>query len=315
MSRVIICCFTPGAISHYACVPPEVPERLSASGFEFRYFEDQAEFYQHLPEAEIAISADFPAEWLANAPKLRWVATNAAGRERIAEAALTEKGIKVTFGRYHGRIMAETAMGMMLFAVRGLGDAHRLQKTAAWCDEYLYDRVWTLRGKTCVILGMGHIGRHVARLTKAFGMVNIGVKRSPAGPELNADEIVPLEELDSVLPRADHLVVVLPDIPETDNLLDRRRLALLKPTACLHNIGRGNCIDEAALYDQLKAGKLKWACLDVFQTEPLPMESPLRELDNVLILPHTSAFAPEYYELFFEEFLGDFKEYVSAIDN
>jgi phosphoglycerate dehydrogenase-like enzyme len=311
MSRVVICCFTPGAVSYYACVPPEVRERLVEAGFEFRYFEKQAEFLQHLPEAEIAITADFPGQWLASAPKLRWVATNAAGRERIDEAALAVKEIKVTFGRYHGRIMAETALGMMLFAVRGLGDAYRLQKTASWCDGYLYDRVWTLQGKTCVILGLGHIGRHVARLTKACGMVNIGVKRHPAGPEVNVDEVVPLTKLNKVLPRADHLVVVLPNIPATDNLLDRRRLSLLKPTACLHNVGRGNCIDEAALYDQLKEGKLKWACLDVFQTEPLPMDSPLRQLDNVLILPHTSAFTPEYYELFFEEFLEEFEEYVS----
>jgi phosphoglycerate dehydrogenase-like enzyme len=185
----------------------------------------------------------------------------------------------------------------------------RLQKDT-WCDTILYDQVWTLRGKTCVILGLGNIGLHVARLTKAFGMYNIGIKRAPIGTYEHVDRVVALADLHKVLPFADHLVIVLPKLPATDNLIGAIELSLMKPTAAIHNVGRGNCIDENALYQALKKQQLKWACLDVFQTEPLPLESPLRTLDNILILPHASAFTPEYYVLFFEEFLADFEEYI-----
>jgi phosphoglycerate dehydrogenase-like enzyme len=198
----------------------------------------------------------------------------------------------------------------MLFSARGLGTAYRLQRKEAWSAPILQQfNLHVLRGKTCVILGLGQIGKHIARLTKAFGMYNIGVKRTVEAPPVDVEEIVPFGKLHSVLPLADHLVIVLPNVPETTNLIGTSELALLKTTASLHNVGRGNCIDEAALYQALKRNQIQLACLDVFQTEPLPMESPLRTLDNVLILPHSSAFAPEYYVLYFQEFLRDFEEY------
>ncbi len=309
MNRQIICCFKPAAASYFASIPPELPGQLADSGFDFHYLESSEEFVKRLPEAEIAIVSSFPEEWLALAPRLKWVATYAAGRERIAEAALTAAGIRVTFGHYHGKIMAETALGMMLFAARGLGTAYRLQSKVQWCNQTLYNDLAVLRGKTCVILGLGHIGMHVARLTKAFGMKNIGVKRTAGGTCENVDQIVSFAELHQVLPLADHLVMILPSVPATDNLIAAPELGLMKPTAAVHNIGRGNSLDETALYQALKERRINWACLDVFQTEPLAMNSPLRELDNLLIMPHTSAFAPEYFPLYWEEFMADFEEY------
>ncbi|MGE5559209.1 MAG: D-2-hydroxyacid dehydrogenase [Bacillota bacterium] len=300
----------PYTVSYYASIPPEVPEALKRYGYDFIDCSTEKEFLELLPEAEVAVVAVFKPGWLASAPHLKWVGTFAAGKEGIPEKFLRERGLKVTFGRFHGRIMAETVVGMMLFAARGLGTAYRLQKDEPWCDKLLFCRLHTLRGKTCLILGLGNIGRHVARLTKAFGMRNIGVKRAPAGPEENVDRVIPLADWRKYLPEADHLVAVLPNAPETTDLIGSGELSLMKPTACLYNVGRGNCIDESALYEALRAGKIRWACLDVFKNEPLPMDTPLRSLDNILIMPHISAFAPEYFQLFFEEFLADFAEYV-----
>ncbi|MCL6588363.1 MAG: D-2-hydroxyacid dehydrogenase [Firmicutes bacterium] len=310
MDRKVVCYLKPTTLEYYLTVPPEVPHRLAEAGFDFVYCETAEEFFRNLPEAEIVITADFKPEWIKLAPKLKWVTTNAAGKERIAERDLLEHGVKVSFGRYHGQIMAETVIGMMLFSARGLGRAYRLQRQEPWCAPILQQHnLHVLRGKTCVILGLGRIGKHIARLTKAFGMYNIGVKRKVTAPPEDVDEIAPLEKLHEVLPLADHLVIVLPNVPETTNLIGANELALLKPTATLHNVGRGNCIDENALYQTLKREQIQFACLDVFQVEPLPVKSPLRTLDNVLILPHSSAFAPEYYELYFQEFLRDFEEY------
>lgn len=309
MKRQVICCFKPAAVSDFASVPPELPEKLAESGFEFHYFDSPSDFLERLPEAEIAIVSNFEVDWIPKAPRLKWVATYSAGKERIAETALQAAGIKVTFGHYHGKIMAETVMGMMLFTARGLGTAYRLQQTVQWCNKEVAEDLSILRDKNCVILGLGHIGLHVARLTKAFGMYNVGVKRTADGSCENVDQVVALSELDRVLPLADHLVVILPSVPETNNLIGTRELALMKPTASLYNIGRGNCLDEQALYQTVKDRKLRWACLDVFQTEPLAMNSPLRELDNILILPHISAFAPEYFPLYWDEFMNDFMAY------
>jgi phosphoglycerate dehydrogenase-like enzyme len=298
-------------LEYYLTVPPEVPLHLAGKGFDFVYCEDSINFFKWLPEAEIVITADFKPEWIRLAPKLKWVSTNAAGKERIAEQPLLQSGIKVSFGRFHGQIMAETVIGMMLFVARGLGSAYRLQTRIQWPDRILQSQIGTLRGKTCLILGLGHIGRHIARFTKVFGMYNIGVKRTlDGGKPADVDQLIPINSLKDFLPFTDYLVIVLPRDPSTDNLIGASELALMKPTAGIYNVGRGNCIDETALYEALKSKRIHFACLDVFQTEPLPPESPLRSLDNVLILPHISAFAPEYYPLFFKEFLADFDEYL-----
>ncbi len=310
MNRKVVCYLKPTTLEYYLTVPPEVPHHLALNGFDFIYCEDLREFLKHLPEAEIVITADFKPEWLRTASKLRWVTTNAAGKERIAEAALLQQGIKVSFGRFHGEIMAETVIGMMLFAARGLGSAYRLQTKIQWPDRILHRQLWTLRDKTCLILGMGRIGSHIARLCKAFGMYIIGVKRNINGENADADKLITIESLPEYLPFMDHLVIVLPRDRSTDNLIGATELALMKPTVSIHNVGRGNCIDETALYEALKNRRIHFACLDVFQEEPLAMESPLRDLDNVLILPHISAFAPEYYLLYFKEFLDDFDEYI-----
>jgi phosphoglycerate dehydrogenase-like enzyme len=311
MDRKAVCYLKPTTLEYYLTVPPEVPHRLAEAGFDFVYCEKEEDFFKILPEAEIVIVSVFKPEWISLAPKLKWVTTNAAGKERIAERALLARGVKVSFGRYHGQIMAETVIGMMLFSARRLGTAYRLQRTEAWCAPILQQlNLHILRGKTCVILGLGHIGKQIARLTKVFGMFNIGVKRTLAEPMDGVDQIVPMNKLHTVLPAADHLVIVLPNVPETTNVIGASELALMKPTASLHNVGRGNCIDENALYQALKQNQIQFACLDVFQTEPLPLESPLRTLDNVLILPHASAFAPEYYVLYFQEFLQEFGEYI-----
>jgi phosphoglycerate dehydrogenase-like enzyme len=163
-----------------------------------------------------------------------------------------------------------------------------------------------LRGSHVVIVGFGSIGRTIGKQLKGFGVRITGVKRSPAhAPDYfdKDDRIASTEALDQILPQADHLVLCLPGGKDTDRLLDQRRLALLPLRAWVYNVGRGNAIDEEALARSLKDGALSGACLDVYEREPLPSGSPLRTAPNVLLMPHASAFAPNYMDRYLDELI------------
>jgi len=156
------------------------------------------------------------------------------------------------------------------------------------------------------VLGFGHIGGHIARLLKCLGAEITGLRRTPgARPEYFSEEdrLLSVSRLDDVLAKTDHLVLCLPATPDTTGIVNAGRLALLSPQAGIYNVGRGNAIDEAALAALLRKRPLCEAYLDVFGEEPLAADSPLRGLPNCLVLPHVSAVAPEYMDLFVGELI------------
>ena len=264
----------------------------------------ETEFLEALPHAEGALVWEFGRERLERAPHLRWIATPAAGREWIDIGA--DSGVEVFHGSYHGELIGETVLAMMLAQARGVLKASRLQTRRPWPRVALERHSRPLRGSHLVIVGFGNIGRWIARLAKPFGVRITGVRRhaaqESAGELDGAERIVAVSELDRVLPLADHLVVCLPGTADTDHLIDARRLSLLPPTACVYNVGRGNAIDEAALTELLRSGRIAGAGLDVFEKEPLAKDSPLRSLPNVLVMPHAAALSPNYLDLFLDEF-------------
>jgi phosphoglycerate dehydrogenase-like enzyme len=265
---------------------------------------EAAEFLRALPEAGIAVAWRFRQEWFDLAPRLRILATPAAGRDYFT--VTPPAGVEVLYGSFHGTIMAETAVGMLLALARGLARANGPLRECAWPRAALSPGMRTLRGSHVVILGYGAIGRHLARLLEPFGVTVTGVRRRTPGPDAAEDpkgtRVVGVAELDDILPRCDHLVCVLPGGPDTDGLLDERRLSLLPEGAALVNLGRGNCLDHEALVRGLGEGRPAAAFLDVFAEEPLPPNSPLIGCPNLYRLPHASAIAPEYLDLFVEEF-------------
>jgi len=268
---------------------------------------DEAAFLAALPAAEVAVVWRFDAAWLARAPRLRRLATPAAGRDYFQLPPTA--GVAVSYGRFHGELMAETVLGMMLAGARGILEAQRRQlQGEAWPRAALGGQMRPLRGSHLVVLGFGAIGQWVGRLAGPFGVRITGIRRSAMPrPEWFAaeDRVATPEQLDALLPTADHLVLTLPGDTGTDGLLDERRLRLLPPRARVYNVGRGNAIDEAALAAALREGRLAGAGLDVFQTEPLAADSPLRRAPNVLLMPHVSAVAPNYLDLFLDEFIAD----------
>lgn len=258
----------------------------------------RSEFLEQLPEAELALVWRFDAEWYPLAPSLRLVATPAAGREWIQSDPSGR--VPVSHGSFHGKIMAESLLAMMFFCSRRLDRCEAQQAARAW-DRDAFSTTRRLAGQKALIIGYGALGRECARPLKALGLRVDGVKRRPDGEAAPADAVHPTSRLDELLPNADHVVLTLPGDTGTDQLLGARELALLKPSACVYNLGRGNAIDEVALVHALESGKLAHAFLDVFAVEPLPRDSPLWSVPNLHYMPHASAISSEYLDLWLEE--------------
>jgi phosphoglycerate dehydrogenase-like enzyme len=178
------------------------------------------------------------------------------------------------------------------------------RKKKLW-NPQIYDGSSALFSQKVLIVGYGAIGRQIAELLKVFGAKITGVKRNTAGFEYDpsADKVVTFDKLKEELPLADHVVLVLPGGPETDDLFIKEHFDLMKPGSYLYNLGRGNCYREELLVRALINGSIAGAGLDVFQEEPLPPSSPLWKLSNVLITPHASAISREYLDLYIEEWV------------
>ncbi|MCH2582733.1 MAG: D-2-hydroxyacid dehydrogenase [Planctomycetes bacterium] len=280
----------------------------SLEGVRVKICRDREEFTASLNESEIVLVWTFLQEWFAQAPKLRWIVTPAAGRDYFQVE--TPEGIAIDYCSFHGEIIAEPVIGMLLAHCRGLREADLLTRTNPWPRRELAAKLVPLRGSRLTILGFGSIGAWIAKLAKPFGVRITGIRRQPdPAPEFfeDGDKLLGIESLDEALASTDHLVLALPSGKETDQLSEERRLGWLPQNATISNIGRGNSLDEAALAAALREGRLAAAWLDVFHNEPLEEDSPLRSCRNAFIMPHCSAVSPNYLELFCDEFINKFR--------
>lgn len=289
----------PNEIAAFA-VQPDQLSRLAERCREhaFQLLSHEQEFVAALPEAEAALVWRFDAAWYALGPKLRFVATPAAGRELVMPDPTGR--VASVHGHFHGKIMGETLLAMMLHVSRRFDICVEQQRLHRYSRES-YVQTRRLAGQHVLIIGYGPLGRECARLLKAVGLRVTGLKRSAQVEAAPADAVVPAERLHELLPEVDHVVLTLPSDTGTDHLLGPRELGLMRPSACLYNLGRGNAIDEAALVQALNAGRIAHAFLDVFEQEPLPASSPLWDTPRLSILPHASAISREYLDLWFEE--------------
>jgi phosphoglycerate dehydrogenase-like enzyme len=267
--------------------------------------EQERRFSELIASAEIVYG--FPREdpaqipWLVRtATKLRFVqATFAGAGQQLAAAGLAREDVEriawASSAGVHATPLGEWALFGILALTKGLPRLEADKRERHWA-HYPVDEV---RGTTVLVVGLGEIGREVARLAEAFGMRVLSTRRNEG-------------ELDELLPRADSVVITLPLTTETRGLIDRRRIGLLKPGAILVNIGRGPVLDEEALIDALRSGRLRGAALDVFATEPLPPNSPLWELDNVILSPHTAAQSIHENERIVELFADNLRRYLAG---
>lgn len=261
-----------------------------------------SDFMTQLPEADCALVWVFKADWYEKAPKLKALFTPAAGHDWVAGDPSGR--VQTCYGSFHGRIMRESLLSMILYFNRRIGASLTDQANRRW-GRLDYSSCVGLFNQRVVIVGYGALGRSMAELLKAFGARVTGVRRSVAESkdDPHVDRVITFEKLEEELPAADHVVFVLPGESGTDAIFTARHFSALKPGACLYNLGRGNCYREDDLLHALSNGQLAGAGLDVFAEEPLDPASPLWEQPNVLITPHSSAISREYIDLFIQEWL------------
>jgi phosphoglycerate dehydrogenase-like enzyme len=280
---------------------PILPETIRArwSAMRVVHLPNYDHLAQELPDTDIFVGYSLRAPQLADAKKLQWIHSTAAGVAQLMYPELRHSGILVTNPSGVFSVpMAEHTMGLLLAMARNLPDSVRHQDRANWGQQEIWDKpqhLTELNGQVLLVVGYGSIGRELARRAHAFGMRVWGVTRSGKGDPAHAEKIVAAAQLETVLPEADYVVLATPETPETKQLIGAPQIAKMKRGARLINVGRGSLLDEAALLRALETGSLAGAALDVTGTEPLPAESPLWRAPNLLITPHTSAVSDQLW--------------------
>ncbi len=236
-----------------------------------------------------------PNEYCKRCTNLKWIQSLSAGAEGLLKMECAKEPMVISkMNGVHGVPMSESCIAYILSFLRALPRLRDQQKAHIWKkpsdpgpDE--------CHAKTVAIVGIGDIGREVARKCQFFGMRVIGCRRTPRPMEF-VDEMYPVSELENVLGMADFVVCLVPDSPEAVHMFGPAQFAAMKPTAVFINIGRGTVVDTDALIAALQNGVIAGAALDALEVEPLPEDSPLWDMDNVIVSPHCSADSPFYFD-------------------
>lgn len=265
----------------------------------------------HLADAEVLFDFDWldPAELPHAAPKLRWIQGTSAGiGEFLSSTDLVSSSITFTTAAgVHAVPLAEfTILGLLYFA-KHVPTLRRWQSHHHWQVFATTE----LAGSRVLVIGLGRVGGEIARRCAAMGMEVWGTRRAANGrvPE-GVTRMIPLENLDAALTNLDALVLSCPLTPQTAGLIRRAQLDALPTSAVLVNVSRGPVVDEEALIEALQAGKLRGAALDVFAREPLPADSALWDLPNVLVSPHSASTVPAENERIVEIFVENLRRYL-----
>ncbi len=269
-----------------------------------------------LRDAEILFAISLRPEQFAAAPTLRWIHAPSAAVHQLLFPDLINSGVVVTNSReVHGPVVAEHVMALIFALAKKLPQAARFQQKHVWGQE----AIWTdgthpreLAGATVGLIGVGSIGGRVAQMASALSMRVIAVREHPEkGRPQGVESVFPPSAIHDVLRQSDFVVLAAPLIAATEGIINASRLAVMKPEAYLINVGRGPQVDEAALIDALRAHRIAGAGLDVFEQEPLPPDSPLWALDNLLITPHTAGLTDKLWLRHYELFSDNLRRYLA----
>jgi D-2-hydroxyacid dehydrogenase (NADP+) len=259
---------------------------------QFALFRRAAEVTGDLSDVDVMImfGIELREHMLTGAPQLKWIQSLATGVDHFLRCPALRPEVLITSGRgIHGPPMREQVVYMMMAVSRDAPRQVEDNQHRIWAR-----RLWsTLHGKTATIVGTGIVGAAIGELLQAFGMRVIGVSRTPR-KEQGFDAMMPVDRLADAAAKADFLINVLPAAPHNLNLFDTTVFAAMKPSAYYISAGRGQTVDEAALLAALRERRIAGAAFDVFQTEPLPPDSPFWGLSNVFITPHVGGYIVEY---------------------
>jgi D-2-hydroxyacid dehydrogenase (NADP+) len=252
-----------------------------------------------------------PQDILKRAPNLKWFQVTSAGVDRHIGTEIWKSKVIITgVSGIHATPIGEFVMALMLMFAKNTPLGFKMMQTHQW--ERYYSG--TLRGKTVGVVGLGHIGAEVARLAKAFHMNVIAIRRSikASGKAKNVDLLLPTSRMKEMLAQSDFVAVCCPLTPETHHIIGEAELKAMKPTARIINIGRGPLIDGEALIRALKNKTIAGAGLDVTEPEPLPPDSPLWGMDNVILSPHVSGGMEDYMLRAAELFADNIRRYLAG---
>ena len=299
--------------------PPWFAERLRRDfpGLEVVQLQGYEGIEQQIPDADIAIGWSFRPEQFRLAKKLRWIHSTAAAVHQLMFPELIASDVILTNAReVHGPVVAEHVIAMILALAKRIPHAVRLQQKRSWGQREIWEshpRPREVADATLGLIGLGSIGRAVARHASSLGMKVIAAREHPE-KEIPAgvQQVLSSLQVEELLTLSDYIVLCAPVTPNTQGLMNGDRIAKMKPEACLINVSRGPLIDEAALIDALRGHKIGGAALDVFAQEPLPAASPLWDLDNLLLTPHTAGLTENIWERHYALYTENLRRYLAG---
>jgi phosphoglycerate dehydrogenase-like enzyme len=265
---------------------------------------------RELPDADVAFLSQLQPDEFAAAARLRWIQSPAAGVAGLLFPELRDSGVILTNARgIHGDAMAEHVIGLAIVLFRQIHVAIRSQERHVF-HKPPQAAFRMLRGRVCGVVGLGSIGTAVAERSAALGMDVIAVRRRTSEPRPACVSLVyPPSELVALLGRSDVVVLTAPLTGDTRGLIGTAELHEMRPGAVLVNVARGKLVKEGELAAELSRGTIAGAALDVFEHEPLSPDSPLWDLPNVVITPHTSAFRDDYWTLAVDLFASNLRRF------
>ena len=294
--------------------PPWFAERLRSDFPQVNVVQlpDYRQVDAEISDAEIAVTWSIRPEQIKSAQKLRWIHSPAAAVHQLIFPELVKSDIVLTNAReVHGPVVAEHVVALIFALAKKIPEAVRLQHRREWGQQKMWDerpRVCEVAGATLGMIGLGSIGRAVTRSAKSLGMRVIAVREHPEKGSEGADTVLGPAQVDEVFRQSDYIVLAAPVTAHTKAIAGGKRIALMKPDACLINVARGQLVDEDALAAALRERRIGGAALDVFPKEPLPPDSPLWDVPGLLITPHTAALTEKlwgrHYELFSDNLRG-----------
>lgn len=275
--------------------------KQTAPGCEFVLVDNPADLISKAPGADAMILWPFVGpdliEYIRQTTSLRWLHLFTSGVDYLMNSEAGRiPGFRVSSTKgIHGYPISDHVLALIYAFLRQLHTSARSQQERNWASKALSAACREIAGQTVGIVGVGNIGLEVARKCKLLGMTVLGTKRQPIASEW-LDVCYPVTELNSLLEKSDFVILCLPLTPESRHIIGRRELASMKKNAILINIARGGVVDQNALIESLANGQIAGAGLDVTDPEPLPEDSPLWGMPNVIITPHISAQSPQYMD-------------------
>jgi phosphoglycerate dehydrogenase-like enzyme len=285
--------------------PVEVVQRNSYEGIE-----------TELRDAEVMFTLSLRPQQFEAAKQLRWIHAPTAAVHQFMFPELINSDVVLTNStKVHGPVVAEHVIALIFALAKKIPQAARFQQKRVWGQERIWNDGQHLKevaGATLGLIGVGSIGRRVAQMASALGMRVIAVREHvEKGMPEGVEAVFSPAQLGELLGQSDYVVVAAPLLPSTTRLMDAPRLTMMKPGAFLINVGRGPQVDESALVDALRSHRIAGAALDVFEHEPLPPDSPLWNLENLLITPHTAGLTEKLWDRHYALFSDNLRRYLS----